>query len=354
MNASLVAVSPSTVMQLNERAAALPATLRSALPGSAASVATKPSIVAMSGRIMPAPFAMPVTTASPVDSRTLREKALGTVSVVMIASAAASQSLESSSAFGSAATILSAGSGSMITPVEKGRICFGSQPRWLASASQTSRARLSPSAPVPALALPVLTTSARTSFLTCSFARITGAAQNRFCVNTPATCEPGARRITSRSLRPGFLMPAIAMPRPTPLTACREPASGAERLTAMRLGQLAVAVLVFLARAAGAGIVATDLLRVPHGRLRLLRFRRLAAFGLGLGRAAVLRLHVLHVRPVVGLGHVVLGADLDRGQRLHHLELDRLDHRTEELERLALVFLLRILLRIAAQVYSLA
>jgi hypothetical protein len=53
---------------------------------------------------------------------------------------------------------------------------------------------------------------------------------------------------------------------------------------------------------------------------------------------------------VVRLRHFFLRADLDRDQRLRHLELDRLDHRAEQLERLALVFLLRILLRVAAQV----
>ena len=104
----------------------------------------KPSIVAMSGRIIPAPLAIPVTMAFPLDKFTFLEKALGTVSVVMIASAAESQSLLASSAFGSAATIRSDGSGSMMTPVENGRTCSGSQPTWPASASHTSRARLGP------------------------------------------------------------------------------------------------------------------------------------------------------------------------------------------------------------------
>ncbi len=75
-------VSPSTVMQLNDRSAAIFTRLRSFLRETAASVATKPSMVAMSGRIMPAPFAMPVTTASPVEREIFRENAFGTVSVV--------------------------------------------------------------------------------------------------------------------------------------------------------------------------------------------------------------------------------------------------------------------------------
>ena len=47
----------------------------------------------------------------------------------MIASAADSQSALSKSACGSAATMRSAGSGSMITPVENGSTCDASQPR---------------------------------------------------------------------------------------------------------------------------------------------------------------------------------------------------------------------------------
>src|SRR5213593_4762918 len=42
----------------------------------------------MSGRIMPAPFAIPVTVATPPASRARCDRAFGTESVVMIASAA--------------------------------------------------------------------------------------------------------------------------------------------------------------------------------------------------------------------------------------------------------------------------
>jgi hypothetical protein len=55
-------------------------------------------MVAMFGLIMPAPFAMPVTVTSPVEILILVENAFGTVSVVMIASAADSQSLCAASA----------------------------------------------------------------------------------------------------------------------------------------------------------------------------------------------------------------------------------------------------------------
>ncbi|MCY1203648.1 hypothetical protein D9M72_151530 [compost metagenome] len=123
----------------------------------------KPSMVAMFGRIMPAPLLMPVmvTVAPPIC--TWRLNALGIVSVVMMPSAARAQlfSDASASAAGRPASMRSTGSGSMITPVENGRICSGASSRWRASAMQVERVRIRPSSPVPALALPVLITIAR-------------------------------------------------------------------------------------------------------------------------------------------------------------------------------------------------
>ena len=98
-------------------------------------------------------------------ARRCSDAALGTVSVVMIASAASAQpsGRASASAAGSAASMRSCGSVSMITPVENGSTCSGRQPSSRPSAAQVERARARPSAPVPALALPVLTRIARTS-----------------------------------------------------------------------------------------------------------------------------------------------------------------------------------------------
>ena len=123
--------------------------------------------------------------------------AFGIVSVVMIACAALNQLSARRLArhAGKPAAMRSTGSGSMITPVENGRICAGSQASSAASSAQVWRACASPSAPVPALALPVLTTSARTAdadFARCSRVTITGAAHMRFCVNTPATRAPAS------------------------------------------------------------------------------------------------------------------------------------------------------------------
>ncbi len=89
----------------------------------------------------------------------------------------------------------------MMTPVENGSTCSAAQPSARAAPWHTSSARAKPSPPVPALALPVLTTSARVSRPAARWrlARITGAAQKRLRVNTPTAAAPRARRINSRS-----------------------------------------------------------------------------------------------------------------------------------------------------------
>ena len=106
-----------------------------------------------------------MTVASPPASRTRREAAFGIVSVVMMASAASAQwpGARSPTASGSPAMIRSAGSGSMMTPVEKGSTWCGAQASEAATAAQTCEARRIPSSPVPALAFPVFTTRARIS-----------------------------------------------------------------------------------------------------------------------------------------------------------------------------------------------
>ena len=133
-------------------------------------------------------------------------------------------------------SILSIGSGSMITPVENGRTCADEHPRSVARRAQVLRAALTPSLPVPAFAHPVLTTSALieasgSSIVRCCRATTTGAAQKRFCVNTAATCAPSSSLATSRSVRPGFPIPACATPRLTPCTGSRDCGSGRFRLT---------------------------------------------------------------------------------------------------------------------------
>ena len=90
-----------------------------------ASVAMKPSMVAMLGRIMPAPLLTPVMLTRRPPMSICAPKALGTVSVVMMASLTRNQlsSRASASAASSPASMRSWGSGSMMTPVENGRTC---------------------------------------------------------------------------------------------------------------------------------------------------------------------------------------------------------------------------------------
>ena len=192
------------------------------------------SIVAMSGWIMPAPLAMPVTVTSAPSMRMRRDAPFGTVSVVMIARAAACQrsSRAARRADGSPSTIFPTGNGSMMTPVENTSTCSGAQPTSAAAFAHVARASASPELPVPALALPALTTSARKSSRRCrSAARCsrhttTGAAQKRFCVKTPPAAVPGAASTKSTSSRSQSLIRAAAVPSAMPGTGSNESAVG--------------------------------------------------------------------------------------------------------------------------------
>ena len=132
---------------LNETSAASRARRPQQRGSTGASVATKPSIVAMLGWIIPAPLLMPVTVTSTPSSVDAARRALGTVSVVMIASAALQPAVRraaSAQRLRQAASMRSTGSGSMITPVENGSTCCGSQPSSRASAAHVARARRGP------------------------------------------------------------------------------------------------------------------------------------------------------------------------------------------------------------------
>src|SRR5512134_2029518 len=349
----------------------------------------------MFGWSMPTPLAMPVTTTRRPSISATREAAFGTVSVVMIAAAASAQFAARSVArhSGSAASMRSTGSGSRMTPVENGSTSSGRQPSARATASQVRSAARTPASPVPQFAFPALVTSARIGRPAARRRRQiwTGAAAKLFRVNTPATRVPGANRMSIRSRPPRLRMPAAAKPSSTPSTAASFAGSGGFRLTAIpverraqppaavgvvttdprvpaaaaRLGQAPVAMLELLARSARARIVAAHLAHLSDEGRGLAQGRDLT-FGLGLRAGADERLlHrrmlVLHVRRGMRLGLEPLDlADLLRrlqievGEDARRLQLDRLEHRAEQLERLALVLLLRILLRVPAQVDPLA
>ena len=99
-------------------------------------------MVAMFGLIMPAPFDIPEIVIFLPSTATVREAALATVSVVMMACAAACQlpSRRSARAAGRPASMRSTGNGSRMTPVEKGRTCSADTPSRAATAVQVRSA----------------------------------------------------------------------------------------------------------------------------------------------------------------------------------------------------------------------
>ncbi len=179
----------------------------------AASVRTKPSIVAMFGPIIAAPLANPVI----VYPAFWRVATLMPVSVVRMAWAAfekASRPVAASRvAFGMPASSTGIGSGRPITPVEATSTCSGAQPSSRATSSAMRSASARPCSPVQAFALPEQMTIARASGrgsrsrLTC-----TGAAHTRFCVNTPAAAAGESLTMTARSRRSGSVRSPLTMP----------------------------------------------------------------------------------------------------------------------------------------------
>jgi hypothetical protein len=203
-NESLVEVSPSMVTRLKEPSASSLTRGCSSSGAIAASVARKPSMVAILGRIMPAPLLMPVMETVLPPMPTLRLKALGKVSVVMMPSAAVAQlsALAAAMALGMPATMRSTGSSSMITPVEKGRIwpAFRSSPgqRSAGGAGIGQTGGAGAGIGIAGVDDHGADAGAGRQMLA---ADLHGAAQKRFWVNTPATEAPSSSRNTVRSLR---------------------------------------------------------------------------------------------------------------------------------------------------------
>src|SRR5271165_6066894 len=160
---------------------------------------------------------------------TLRKAIFTTVSVVLIASAAASPPAREASATAASTpgSSLSIGSRSPIRPVEQTAISPApTSPSAAARCSAVACVSWKPSGPVQALAPPELSTTARTRPpLTTCRVQVTGAACTRLVVNTAAADHVGPSfRTTATSGWPDCFSPAA-----TP--AARKP-SGAVTLTA--------------------------------------------------------------------------------------------------------------------------
>ena len=201
---SEVEVSPSTVMQEKLCRFAASSISCKRAGATAASVKMKPSIVAMSGAIMPEPFMMPTRGTRTPPIMAWVTAALAKVSVVPIAAVAAAKSALPSAPCAAAtpASALSAGSGTPITPVEAWNTSSAVQPISRAASAPCASAAARPASPVKALLFPAFTTSARAR-PPPSRARhsSTSGDGQRERVVTPATDVPRASSTSSTSAR---------------------------------------------------------------------------------------------------------------------------------------------------------
>src|SRR6185437_6915384 len=160
----------------------------------------------MSGAIMPEPLQKPLSVTVTPSMTAVRVESFGNVSVVRIASAAPRQAALSAAADaaveGSALTILSAGGGSPITPVEATNTSFVSHFAIFAIAATVRRTTSTPALPVKVLELPEFTTMARACgrYMPAVYDS-TGAPQVLDLVNTPAIVVPESSSATMRSRR---------------------------------------------------------------------------------------------------------------------------------------------------------
>src|SRR5690625_1942336 len=176
-----------------------------------ASVVRTTSMVASCGASIPAPLAMPPTR---TPESVVRSAVLGTVSVVMIAlAAAASGSAPAASRVAPVvmpASSVCIGRRSPIRPVEQTSTSWAETSSVAAKCSAVRRVSARPSGPVQALAPPEFRTTARARpSATASRDQITGAAWTRLAVNTAAALWRGpSLTIRVRSVAPVDFSPA--------------------------------------------------------------------------------------------------------------------------------------------------
>ena len=177
-----------------------------------ASVNINASIVAISGAIIPEPFANPAMLIVDPPISTEVPAPFEKVSVVMIARAAPSipSDRKPSRKDSTTAAIRSLGSGTPITPVEAVNTCRSDIPRVLETKPASFSTALTPTAPVNAFEFPEFTRIANpssTGSFECSSAILlsqssTGAERVAERVKTPATVLSGAILASMTSSRP--------------------------------------------------------------------------------------------------------------------------------------------------------
>ena len=208
---SFVLMSLSTESILNEASTASFSAESSAAGVKDISVTIKQSIVAMLGRIIPAPFAIAAIVPVFELIRIFFANDFAKVSVVIIASATrlspSGERVFTSS--GRELIILSFGRRLPMMPVDETYTRPGVTPSAPAVSRIISFASLKPCRPVHAFALPLLMMMARPLREPIfSIASFTGAAFTLLVVNTPAIVAGLSDTIRARSLSPDFLSPA--------------------------------------------------------------------------------------------------------------------------------------------------
>src|SRR5271170_5664905 len=230
-----------------------------------------------------------------------------------------------------------------MTPVEDGTTSSCAHPSSRATSAHDSRASRIPASPVKLLAHPEFaTTACKRPDLTRSAVTYTGAAFTRFALKTAAAGTGRSAAMIPRSSAPALVFkPALTPANRNPRTAA------GSRSTFIKLNpvardaaraSLAVTAFVFLAGAARAWIVASDLIGFALGRRRRLRLSLVAV-----AHHDALRLGLLN------LLDVLLALHLDRKNFLDHVLLHHGHQRLEHREPFFLVLDQRIHLRIAAQ-----
>ncbi len=203
-----------------------------------ASVTITAIMVAICGAIMPEPLQIAARVMGLPSISNVRLAILTRVSVVMIASAAASGSMRRlATSDGSAVTILSTGSLTPMTPVDAESTAPAGTPSAAPTAAWIWPTASMPAGPVSALALPALMTTACTPAIGSRFsASSAGAALARLTVTTPAAAQGSSLVTRARSLRCG-LMPAATPENLNPIGSftgrtsaeCRAPSSPRSR-----------------------------------------------------------------------------------------------------------------------------
>src|SRR5690606_35841386 len=263
----------------------------------------------------PLPWPSPLAVASPLEPPAWPEPAFPSPEPAASAAAASSLRPSAARALAMPASTLSMGSRTPMTPVEATATSCGAVPRASATSAAMRRASARPSGPVTALALPLLATTARSlPPATCSRVTCTGAACTLLVVNTAAAAAGTSDTMTATSLRLR-LMPACTPAARKPAGAVTPPATVFSvpcckvTWSCFASAKVAMALTPFFPSSPAAGrSPAAGALRIQTRRLETLRLFH-----------AEHDVHVLHRLPGRSFDQIVNGRQHDdpAGARVH-------------------------------------